>query len=156
VSQQLRISVFTQHHLDSFDLSVSPLHNMMVRFPKASEADLRAHLGGYEIHGTDALKPMKFSSGGQKSRVAFAAMTFNRPHVVILDEPTNHLDMESIKALSNALRNFAGGVLLISHDQYFIKRVCDEIWVIENAAVKTFHGSFDEYKKSQLAKLQLS
>ena len=113
----------------------------MVLFPKASEADLRAHLGGYEIHGTDALKPMKFSSGGQKSRVAFAAMTFNRPH-------------ESIKALSNALRKFAGGVLLISHDQFFIKSVCDEIWVIEEASVKTFHGSFDEYKKSQLAKLQ--
>ena len=84
VSGHLRLSVFTQHHLDSFDLNSSPLQNLFNRYPGASEPALRAHLGRYEIQGNDALKPMKFSSGGQKSRVAFAAMTFNKPHVVIL------------------------------------------------------------------------
>ena len=150
MSPQLRISVFTQYHLDSFDLNVSPLQNLLNKYPKSNESDLRAHLGRYEIHGDDALKPMKYSSGGQKSRVAFASMTYNKPHVIILDEPTNHLDMESIHALSNALKTFSGGVLVISHDQYFIKSVCTEIWVIANQAVTIFNGSFDDYKKMQV------
>jgi ATPase subunit of ABC transporter with duplicated ATPase domains len=73
-----------------------------------------------------------------------------RPHVVILDEPTNHLDMEAIAALSEALKNFAGGVLVISHDQYFIKAVCNEIWVIQDKRIQIFNGSFDDYKKNAL------
>jgi len=85
---QLRLAVFTQYHLDSFDLALSPLQNLAARWPKVHESELRAHLGRYEICGNDALKPMKFSSGGQKSRVAFAALTYSKPHVVILDEPT--------------------------------------------------------------------
>ena len=84
VSPHLRLSIFTQHHMDSLDLSISPLQNLMLQNPKATEPELRSHLGNYEIQGMDALKPMKFSSGGQKSRVAFAAMTFNKPHIVIL------------------------------------------------------------------------
>lgn len=77
--------------MDSFDLALSPLTNMMNQFPSANEAEIRAHLGRYEVTGPDSLKPMKFSSGGQKSRVAFAALTFAKPHVVVMDEPTNHL-----------------------------------------------------------------
>lgn len=86
VNQQLRLGIFTQHHLDSFDLTLSPLENMQRRWPISPEAEIRAHLGRYEIHGNDALKPMKFSSGGQKSRVSFACLTYHKPHVVILDE----------------------------------------------------------------------
>lgn len=152
VNGQLRLGVFTQHHLDSFDLTQSPLQNMLTRWPKSIEADLRAHLGRYEITGNDALKPMKFSSGGQKSRVAFACLTFAKPHIVILDEPTNHLDMGAIEALSNALKAFSGGVVVISHDQHFITNVCNEIWVISDRKVTPFPGSFDEYKKSIISK----
>lgn len=150
VNGQLRLAVFTQHHLDSFDLKLSPLHNMMQRWPLATEPELRAHLGNYEITGNDALKPMKFTSGGQKSRVAFACLTFTKPHVVLLDEPTNHLDMGAIGALIDALKGFSGGVLVISHDQHFIKSVCNEVWVVGGGRVKRFNGSFDDYKKSAL------
>lgn len=150
VNPQLRLAVFTQHHLDSFDLKLSPLQNMMQRWPLATEPELRAHLGNYEITGNDALKPMKFSSGGQKSRVAFACLTFTKPHVVLLDEPTNHLDMGAIGALIEALKGFSGGVLVISHDQHFIKSVCNEVWVVGGARVKRFNGTFDDYKKSTL------
>lgn len=87
---QLRLAVFTQYHLDSFDLQLSPLQNLAKRWPLVPESELRAHLGRYEVTGNDALKPMKFSSGGQKSRVAFAALTFSKPHVVILDEVSEH------------------------------------------------------------------
>jgi ATP-binding cassette subfamily F protein 3 len=86
VNPQLRLATFTQHHLDSFDLNLSPVQNMMNRWPQAHEADLRSHLGRYEISGNDALKPMKFSSGGQKSRVAFACLTYTKPHIVLLGE----------------------------------------------------------------------
>lgn len=148
INAQLRLGVFTQHHMDSFDLLISPLQNMMNRWPKATDAELRAHLGRYEVTGNDALKPMKFMSGGQKSRVAFAALTFSKPHVVILDEPTNHLDMEAIEALANALIDFKGGVVVISHDQYFIEKVCTEIWMVGDKTIKVYKGTFEEYKRS--------
>ena len=152
VNAQLRLGIFTQHHLDSFDLNVSPLQNMLNRWPKALEADLRGHLGRYDICGNDALKPMKFSSGGQKSRAAFACLTYSKPHVVILDEPTNHLDMGTIEALADALVTFSGGVLVVSHDQHFIQRVCKEIWIVDNKQVTTFDGDFNNYKKFVLGK----
>ena len=152
VNAQLRLGIFTQHHLDSFDLNVSPLQNMLNRWPKAIEADLRGHLGRYDICGNDALKPMKFSSGGQKSRAAFACLTYSKPHVVILDEPTNHLDMGTIEALADALVAFSGGVLVVSHDQHFIQRVCKEIWIVDKQQVVTFDGDFNDYKKFVLGK----
>lgn len=86
VNSQLRLGIFTQHHLDSFDLNQSAVENMQTKWPLALEAELRSHLGRFEIHGNDAMKPLKFTSGGQKSRVAFACLTFAKPHVVILDE----------------------------------------------------------------------
>lgn len=164
LNPQLRLGIFTQYHLDSFDLTLSPVQNMQAKWPLASDQELRAHLGRFEITGNDALKPMKFMSGGQKSRVSFAVLTYTKPHVVILgghtvnldiifsnfiivDEPTNHLDMEAIQALAQALVDFSGGVLVISHDQYFIKQICNEIWLVQNQTVRRFNGDFDEYKK---------
>ncbi len=83
--------------------------------------------------------------------MAFACLTYAKPHIVILDEPTNHLDMGAIEALSCALKNFSGGVVVISHDQHFITNVCNEIWVIQDRKVTPFPGSFDEYKKSVIS-----
>ena len=84
LNPQLRLGVFTQYHLDSFDLTLSPVQNMQAKWPLALEPELRAHLGRYEVTGNDALKPMKFMSGGQKSRVSFAVLTYGKPHVVVL------------------------------------------------------------------------
>lgn len=92
--------------MDSFDLTISPLSNMMNQFPAATEPEIRAHLGRFQVTGSDALKPMKYSSGGQKSRVAFAALTFTKPHVVIMDEPTNHLGMISFFIISGDFNLF--------------------------------------------------
>lgn len=115
-------------------------------FNQVNEAELRSHLGRFEITGNDAMKPMKFSSGGQKSRVAFACLTFLKPHVVLLDEPTNHLDMGAIEALIDALNKFTGGVMVISHDQHFITSVCNEIWVVGDGKVSQLRGTIDDYK----------
>jgi len=147
VNPQLRIGVFTQYHMDSFDLKLSPLQNMMNRWPLAPEAELRSHLGRYEINGNDALKPMKFSSGGQKSRTAFACLTYTKPHILLMDEPSNHLDMRTIEALIQALKQFSGGLLIISHDQHFITSVCNEIWRVEDQKITKFDGSFEDYKQ---------
>lgn len=147
INPNLRLGIFTQHHMDSFDLRLSALQNMAKQWPLVGEAELRAHLGRYEIQGNDAVKPMKFTSGGQKSRVAFATLTYCKPHVVILDEPTNHLDMRAIEALTQALKVFTGGVVVISHDQHFISHLCTEIWMIKDKKVTGFHGNFDDYKK---------
>ena len=150
VNPSLRVAVFTQHHIDSFDLMKSPLENMCKKWPLVPEQELRSHLGRYEIQGNDALKPMKFSSGGQKSRVAFAFLTYEKPHVVILDEPTNHLDMGTIEALSKALQTFSGGVLVVSHDQHFITSLCTEIWLCDSAErkVSMYKDGFHAYAKS--------
>ncbi|KAJ1414802.1 P-loop containing nucleoside triphosphate hydrolase protein [Ochromonadaceae sp. CCMP2298] len=154
VNPQLRVGIFTQHHMDSFDLSLSPVQNMAKKWPLVGEMEFRGHLGKYEITGNDAVKPMKFISGGQKSRVAFAFLTYSKPHVVILDEPTNHLDMGAIEALADALNRFSGGVLVVSHDQHFITSVCKEIWVIQNRRVQVFEGEFADYKRQVVSKIR--
>ncbi len=153
VNPSLRIGIFTQHHLDSFDLTLSALDNMKKKWPLVHEQELRSHLGRYEIQGNDALKPLKFVSGGQKSRVAFAVLTWSKPHIVILDEPTNHLDMGAINALADALKKFTGGVLIISHDQHFITSVCSEIWQVKDQSIKTFDGDFQAYKVKAVKEL---
>lgn len=153
LNSSLRIGIFTQHHLDSFDLTKSALQNLTARWPLVPEQELRSHLGKYEISGNDALKPMKFTSGGQKSRVAFAALTYTKPHVVIMDEPTNHLDLGAIHALAEALKSFSGGVVVISHDQHFITSVCSEIWCIKDQSARVFPGEFHEYKAAAMRDL---
>ena len=91
---------------------------------------------------------MYLLSGGQKSRVSLSLAAWTNPHILIMDEPTNHLDMESVDALILALNNFKGGLLIVSHDQYFVSCVCDEIWYIKNGNMKKFYGDFDNYRNA--------
>lgn len=93
-------------------------------------------------------------SGGQKSRVAFAAMAWKHPHLLILDEPTNHLDIETIEALTDALAAYKGGLIVVSHDQYFVQRTCRELWVLEDKKVFRFDGDFPAYKKAYAARFE--
>jgi len=115
-------------------------------YPKAKHQDIRKHLGGMGITGNLALQPIYSLSGGQKSRVAFAHITWMKPHLLLLDEPTNHLDMETIDGLIRALNGFSGGVLIVSHDEHLISTVCDQIWICENKHVTPFFGDFDDYR----------
>ncbi len=85
-------------------------------------------------------------SGGQKNRVAFAKLTYTKPHILLLDEPSNHLDIDAVNALIEGLALFKGGVLMVSHDQFLIEAVVDELWMCENGQVDPFHGTFGEYK----------
>ncbi|KAG2521975.1 hypothetical protein JM18_006330 [Phytophthora kernoviae] len=151
MNPRLRVATFSQHHVDSLDLSKSAVQNMKEMFPGHEPDEFRSHLGRFNLSGELAIKPTRTLSGGQKSRVGFAVMTWRLPHVVVLDEPTNHLDMETIDALIDALREFKGGVVVVSHDQHFVNSVCDELWVVGDQKVDRFRGTINEYKNRVLA-----
>lgn len=144
---RLRVGYFAQHHVDAMDLTLSAVTWMAQAYPGKSDEEYRRHLGSFGITGTLGLQKMELLSGGQKSRVAFAALCLNQPHILILDEPSNHLDTQGLDALADALINFKGGVLMVSHDVSTIERVCNEIWVCEDRTVKKFPGNIHDYKK---------
>lgn len=149
---RLRIGHFTQHSADKFDLQLSAVENMLALFDDAEDQEMRSFLGRFQIQGVDALKPMFLLSGGQKSRVAFASLSYQKPHVIVMDEPTNHLDMESIDALVDAIKDFKGGLIVVSHDQFFITNTCSELWVVGDGKATRFRGDFYEYKTHTLEK----
>ncbi|KAG1659967.1 hypothetical protein FOA52_010600 [Chlamydomonas sp. UWO 241] len=152
-----RIEIVTQHHADQLDFDMTPLKFMLKRFPGTRSYDheqtIRGHLAECGIDVGLQNTPARALSGGQRSRVALAATSFARPHVLVLDEPTNNLDLEAVQALADAVESFEGGVVVVSHDQYFVGRVAKEVWVVENGAVKRAE-SFLAYKKQVLRGLR--
>lgn len=93
------------------------------------------------------LQKLELLSGGQKSRVAFACLSLTNPHILVLDEPSNHLDIEAMDALSDALKKFQGGVLMVSHDVTMLQNVCTSLWVCDHGTVEKFPGDVKAYKK---------
>ncbi|CAG8438415.1 uncharacterized protein OCT59_013223 [Rhizophagus irregularis] len=150
---RLRFAHFMQHHVDQLDLGTSPVGFMAQKYPGKSEEEYRRQLGNFGITGMTGLQSLETLSGGQKSRVTFACLGLRNPHILILDEPTNHLDMDSIDALTNALKEFKGGVILVSHDERFIDSVCNEIWVCDGGKVNKFDGdTIKQYRQMILPK----
>ncbi|TPX64399.1 hypothetical protein SpCBS45565_g05914 [Spizellomyces sp. 'palustris'] len=152
---RLRIALFSQHHVDQLELGASSVQFLQSRFPGMQEEDYRRVLGRFGLTGTTALQPIGTLSGGQKSRAVFAWMAMTNPHVLVLDEPTNHLDMDSIDALASALREFKGGIAIVSHDERFLDAVCNEVWVCDQGKLTRFEGKVgdgagvvNQYKKS--------
>ncbi|KAI8928867.1 P-loop containing nucleoside triphosphate hydrolase protein [Entophlyctis helioformis] len=154
---RLRLALFSQHHVDQLELGGSSVYFLSTKFPNLPEEEYRRVLGRFGLTGMTALQPIGTLSGGQKSRVVFAWMAMSNPHVLILDEPTNHLDMDSIDALAAALREFKGGLAIVSHDEQFLDAVCTEVWVCEGGGLQKFEGRegihdgvVRQYKKSLL------
>lgn len=151
------LGYFSQHHVDQLPMGINSVQLLAQRFPGKSMEVYRANLGRFGISGDLALQVIDTLSGGQKSRVAFASMIMTNPHMLVLDEPTNHLDVESIEALAEALIKFPGAVVLVSHDEQFVKSVCKELWIVENHQVKCLKEGFQEYVdivKSSLASMK--
>jgi ATP-binding cassette subfamily F protein 3 len=140
------LSVFSQHHLDDLDITLSPFDQFVKLYPLATTETIRAHLSKFGVVGNLSLRPMYLLSGGQKARVALAKTAWGNPHVMIMDEPTNHLDIEAVDALIMALSNYEGGLILVSHDQYFVSCICDQIWYIKEKRLQRFAGNFEEYR----------
>jgi len=147
---RLRLGFFAQHHVDALDLSTSAVSFLSKTFPGRTDEEYRRHLGAFGITGTTSLQRMDLLSGGQKSRVAFACIAITNPHILVLDEPSNHLDIEAMDALSDALRRFGGGVLMVSHDVTLLQNVCDSLWVCDEGTVKHFDGDVNAYKRKIL------
>ncbi|TVY35612.1 Protein GCN20 [Lachnellula occidentalis] len=144
---RLRIGFFAQHHVDALDLTTSAVGFMAREYPGKQDEEYRRHLGAFGITGMTGLQKMELLSGGQKSRVAFACLSLQNPHILVLDEPSNHLDIEAMDALSSALGAFKGGVLMVSHDVTMLQTVCKSLWVCDHGTVEKFPGDVQAYKK---------
>jgi len=141
-----RKAVFAQHHVDQLDLYATPLDTLRLKFPELSLQECRNYLGQFGITGDMVTMQMGFLSGGQKSRVVFSMLTKSQPSLIILDEPTNHLDMETIDVLIDAIKEFKGAVVLVSHDQYFLKSVATDYWCVVDGKL-TSVPDFTDAKK---------
>ncbi|KAK6614050.1 translation initiation regulator [Botrytis cinerea] len=153
---RLRIGFFAQHHVDALDLTTSAVGFMTKTYPGKTDEEYRRHLGAFGITGMTGLQKMELLSGGQKSRVAFACLSLQNPHILVLDEPSNHLDIEAMDALSQALNAFQGGVLMVSHDVTMLQTVCTSLWVCDNGTVEKFPGDVQAYKKRITAQADAS
>lgn len=149
------IARFHQHFVDQIDMSLSPLEYMQQEYPEIITPEpLRSALGRFGVSGKMQMTPMKTLSDGQKSRVVFAWMAFKNPHMLILDEPTNHLDIESIDALSEAINEFEGAVVVVSHDLRLIAQIAEEIWIVEKGHVRVYEGDIADYKEYVQSEIQ--
>ncbi|KAK6130188.1 hypothetical protein DH2020_036104 [Rehmannia glutinosa] len=162
-SQKLRIGRYSQHFVDLLTMDETPVQYLLRLHPDqeglSKQEAVRAKLGKFGLPSHNHLTPIAKLSGGQKARVVFTSISMSKPHILLLDEPTNHLDMQSIDALADALDEFTGGVVLVSHDSRLISRVCEneersEIWVVENGTVEAFPGSFEEYKEELVKEIR--
>lgn len=140
---------FAQHQLESLHLENEILRELQAFAPKHTETELRSILGCFLFTGDDAFKKIKVLSGGEKSRVALAKALTADANFLILDEPTNHLDIQSVNILIQALQQFEGTLIAVSHDRYFLDKVANKIWYIENQQIKSYPGTYAEYEEWQ-------
>ncbi|XP_032801967.1 ATP-binding cassette sub-family F member 2 [Petromyzon marinus] len=144
----VKIGRYHQHLTEQLDLDLSPLDYMMKCYPDVKEKeDMRKIIGRYGLTGKQQVSPIRSLSDGQKCRVCFAWLAWQTPHMLFLDEPTNHLDMETIDALAEAINEFEGGMMLVSHDFRLIQQVAQEIWVCEHATITKWKGGIQAYKE---------
>ncbi|AMQ00110.1 ABC transporter ATP-binding protein [Pedobacter cryoconitis] len=137
---------FAQHQLESLHLGNTILEELQAFAPKHTDTELRSILGCFLFTGDDVFKKIKVLSGGEKSRVALAKSLTTDSNFLILDEPTNHLDIQSVNILIQALKQFEGTFIAVSHDRYFLDNVANKIWFIEEEQIKQYPGTYAEYE----------
>ena len=149
-SSKLRVGYFAQHQVDELSLDETPLDHVRRLRPDEAPARLRARLAGFGLMEAQAETRVRALSGGQKSRLSLLLATIDAPHLLILDEPTNHLDIESREALTEALNDYTGAVVLVSHDMHLLELVADRLWLVADGAVRPYADDLDSYRKSLL------
>lgn len=150
-SSKLRIGYFAQHQVDELHVDETPLDHLRRERPAETPAKWRARLSGFGLMAEQADTPVGQLSGGQKARLSLLLATLDAPHMLILDEPTNHLDIESREALVEALTNYTGAVILVSHDMHLLELVADRLWLVSNGTVKPFEDDLEAYRKLLLS-----
>lgn len=142
----LRIGYFAQHQLEALDLNASCALHLQRLSPKASEQSIRNFLGGFGFSGDRAFETITHFSGGEKARLALAIVAWQQPNLLLLDEPTNHLDLEMRHALTVALQNFEGAIVVISHDRHLLKNTVDQFFLVDAGRVTPFDGTLKDYE----------
>ncbi|MCG6556701.1 ABC-F family ATP-binding cassette domain-containing protein [Ruegeria sp. 1NDH52C] len=151
-SPKLRIGYFAQHQVDELYVDETPLDHLRRLRPGEAPAKWRARLAGFGLGPEQAETAVGRLSGGQKARLSLLIATLDAPHMLILDEPTNHLDIESREALVEALTDYTGAVILVSHDMHLLSLVADRLWLVSDGSVKPFEGDLEAYRDFLLAR----
>ncbi|WP_341521981.1 ATP-binding cassette domain-containing protein [Pseudomonas sp. G.S.17] len=141
------VGYFAQHQLDSLDSKASPLLHLQRIAPTEREQTLRDFLGGFDFRGARLDEPVLNFSGGEKARLALALIAWEKPNLLLLDEPTNHLDLEMRLALTMALQEFSGAVLVVSHDRHLLKSTTDDFLLVADGRVQEFDGDLEDYAR---------
>jgi ATP-binding cassette subfamily F protein 3 len=142
----LVVGYFAQHQVEMLDDAASPLLHMQRMAPDKREQDLRNFLGMFNFPGDMALGPIATFSGGEKARLALALIVWQRPNLLLLDEPTNHLDLETREALTVALAQFEGTLVLVSHDRHLLRATTDQFLIVADGKLKPFDGDLEDYR----------
>jgi ATP-binding cassette, subfamily F, member 3 len=150
-AEKLSVGYFAQHQVDELDLDGSPYDHVRKLMPDAPETKVRGRTGAIGFSGKAGETPVKSLSGGEKARLLLGLATFFGPNMIILDEPTNHLDIDSRAALAEAINEFPGTVIMVSHDRYLIEACADQLWVVADQTVTTFDGDLDDYRRMVLS-----
>jgi len=150
----VKISYFEQEHA-ILDPHKTVLEEIMDRYPRLSEQQARSVLGAVLLTGENVFKPISVLSGGERAKLCFAIMALNRGNVLVLDEPTNHLDLSTKEVLEDALTEFGGTIILVSHDRYLLNKVASRIIEIKHDEVNSYEGNFDAYSEAVNAARQL-
>ena len=145
-AQELRIGYFAQHQLEQLRLEESALWHLRRLEPATREQELRDFLGGFDFRGERVSAPVAEFSGGEKARLTLALLVRQRPNLLLLDEPTNHLDIEMREALTEALQDYEGALIVVAHDRHLLRATADELWLVADGALAPFGGDLDDYR----------
>ena len=146
-SAKLRVGYFAQHQAEELDLDATPLGELGRRMGISNATRLRGHLGRFGFGADKAETRIADLSGGEKARLLFCLMSIEAPHILLLDEPTNHLDVDAREALAEALNDFEGAVILVSHDANLIELVCDRLWLVAGGTCAPYDGDLSDYRR---------
>ncbi len=150
MAKKMKIAYFSQHQTEELDVEKTPYEQLSAVMPLATETQIRAQLGAFGLNKAKSDTLIGQLSGGEKSRLLLALITKDAPHLLILDEPTNHLDLQSRQALLEALNEYTGAVVLITHDLHVIELTCDTLWIVRRGTCQNFMGDLDDYKAQLL------
>jgi ATP-binding cassette, subfamily F, member 3 len=150
-ADKLSVGYFAQHQVDELDLDASPYDHVRRLMLDATETKVRGRTGAIGFSGKAGDTLVRSLSGGEKARLLLGLATFFGPNMIILDEPTNHLDIDSRAALAEAINEFPGAVIMVSHDRYLIEACADQLWVVADHAVTNFDGDLDDYRRMVLS-----
>jgi ATP-binding cassette subfamily F protein 3 len=145
-AKELNIGYFAQHQLEQLDFDASPLLHLQRIDSKATESDLRKYLGGFAFNNDMAIEPVAPLSGGEKARLVLALVVYQKPNLLLLDEPTNHLDLEMRHALTVAMQEYEGAMIIVSHDRHLLRTVTDNLLLVDHGKVVPFDGTLDDYR----------